>query len=87
MTLDKLKEALKDNKISYSSVETKELYNIFKFAYVNLQMDNKTLDYYYEIDAEELGNSELPDSELETLKKQGWAFSDNKKSLILYLKN
>lgn len=87
MSLDKLKEALKDNEISYSSVDTSELYNIFRFATVNLEMDNKTLDYYYEINAEELANSDLPDAELETLKKQGWAFSENNKFLVLYLKN
>jgi hypothetical protein len=87
MTLDKLKEALKDNKISYSSVPTSELYNIFRFASVNLEMDNKTLDYYYEINAEELGNSELPDEELETLKIQGWAFDKSNRFLVLYLKN
>lgn len=86
MTLEKLKEALKDNEVSYSSVDTSELYNIFKFATVNLEMDYQTLDYYYEIDAKELGESEMPESELETLKKQGWAFTKNNKHIILYLK-
>lgn len=87
MTLDKLKETLKDNKASYSSIETKDLYNIFGFVTVNLQMDNKTLDYYYEINVNELLDSDMPDEELETMRKQGWAFSDNEKYLVLYLKN
>lgn len=87
MTLDKLKETLKDNKASYSSIETKDLYNIFGFVTVNLQMDNKTLDYYYEINVNELLDSDMPNEELETMRKQGWAFSDNEKYLVLYLKN
>jgi len=87
MTLDKLKETLKDNKASYSSIETKDLYNIFGFVTVNLQMDNKTLDYYYEINVNELLDSDIPNEELETMRKQGWAFSDNGKYLVLYLKN
>lgn len=87
MTLDKLREALKDNKISYSSVETKELYNLFMFTTVNLQMDMKSLDYYYIMDVEELVNSDMPEDELETLKNQGWAFTEDGKNLVLYLKN
>ena len=82
MTLDKLREALKDNKISYSSVETKELYNLFMFTTVNLQMDMKSLDYYYIMDVEELVNSDMPEDELETLKNQGWAFTEDGKNLV-----
>jgi hypothetical protein len=29
----------------------------------------------------------MPKEELETLKNQGWSFDNDKKSLILYLKN
>jgi hypothetical protein len=87
MTLKELKEALKDNEISYSYISTAELVNIYKFVNVNLQMDSQTLDYYYEIDVEELLNSDFPSSELETLKKQGWAFNKENNFLNLYLKN
>lgn len=87
MSLDELKETLKDNKVEYCSVSTAELVNIYKFVNVNLQMDFQTLDYYYEINVNELLESDFPSSELETLKKQGWAFTEDNKFLVLYLKN
>lgn len=86
MSLEDLKEALKGNEISYSSVSAAELSNIYKFVGFDLEMDNKTLDYYYEISVENLINSDFPSSELKTLKKQGWAFTKDEKSIILYLK-
>jgi hypothetical protein len=87
MSLEELKETLKDNKVEYCSVSTAELVNIYKFVNVNLQMDFQTLDYYYEINVNELLESDFPSSELETLKKQGWAFTEDNKFLVLYLKN
>lgn len=87
MNLEELKETLKDNKVEYCSVSTAELVNIYKFVNVNLQMDFQTLDYYYEINVNELLESDFPSSELETLKKQGWAFTEDNKFLVLYLKN
>lgn len=87
MTLGELKEALKGNKIAYSSVSTAELANIYKFVDVDLQMDSQAQDYYYEINVDELLNSDFPSTELETLKKQGWAFSDDNNFLIVYLKS
>jgi hypothetical protein len=50
-------------------------------------MDRHTFDYYYEMKVDELLKSEFPKEELETLKNQGWSFSDNNKNLILYLNN
>ena len=87
MTLDELKEALESNTLSYSRVDTSALVNIMKFVDVKLEMDRHTLDYYYKMSVAELVKSEMPTDELETLKKQGWSFSDDKKSLIVYLKN
>lgn len=87
MNKDDLKEALKDNQLSYSTVKMSEMANIMKFANVELNMDRTTLDYYYTIDVDELVNSEMPKEELDTLKKQGWSFSDDGKQLILFLKN
>jgi hypothetical protein len=50
-------------------------------------MDRRTFDYYYEMKVDELLKSEFPKEELETLKNQGWSFSDGNKNLILYLNN
>lgn len=86
MNLNDLKEALKGNEISYSSISTAELVNIYQFVEFDLQMDNKTLDYFYEIDVDDLIHSDFPNSELEALKKQGWAFTNDEKKIILYLK-
>lgn len=86
MTFEELKEALKGNEISYSSISTAELANIYQFVECKLQMDYQSLDYFYEIDVENMINSDFPSSELETLKNQGWAFTNDDKKIILYLK-
>lgn len=87
MSLDELKNSLDGNTLSFYSVSFSALANIMKFVDVKLLMDKHTFDYYYEINVDDLLKSNLPTEELETLKNQGWAFSENNKSLILYLKN
>jgi hypothetical protein len=49
----------------------------------SLLMDKETLDYYYEIDADELLKSKMPKEEYEVMKDQGWFFKNGK--IILYL--
>lgn len=85
MNLGELETALKDNTLSSSSVSLPALANIRKFVDVKLLMDKRTLDYYYEINVDDLLKSEMPIEELETLKKQGWSFSESKETLILFL--
>lgn len=85
MNLGELETALKDNTLSSSSVSFPALANIMKFVDVKLLMDKRTLDYYYEINVDDLLKSEMPIEELETLKKQGWSFSESKETLILFL--
>ena len=87
MTLNDLKDKLGDNEISYSAIKYCTLINIMKFVNISLEMDRQTFDYYYKIDVDELLNSEITDDEFEILDDQGWAFSDDDKSLILYLKS
>lgn len=87
MTLNDLKEALKGNTLSYSRLQMSEMANIMRFANVELKMDESSLDYYYIIDVNELVKSEMPNDELEVLKRQGWSFSIDNSKLILYLKN
>lgn len=84
MTNTEIKELFKGNRKSSSkSISAMALTNIYKFASVNLCMDNKTLDYYYEVDIDELANSEMPNAEFNVMKEQGWKISGNK--LIIYL--
>lgn len=87
MSLDELKSALDGNTLSTSSVSASALANIMKFVDVKLLMDRHTFDYYYEMKVDELLKSEFPKEELETLKNQGWSFSQDNKNLILYLNN
>ena len=79
MTKNELKELLKDNSSEEKhKIDASALVNIGKFSFVSLQMDNKTLDYYYEIDMDDLLSSEMPQEEYEVLKDQGWSIKGNK---------
>ena len=86
MSIGELREALSGNTLSYTTVNVASMVNIIKFVNVELQMDKHTFDYYYEIDVDKLVKSDMPKEELETLREQGWSFSNDGKSLILYLK-
>jgi len=84
MTKEELKELFKDNKLSSSKkISAAALANIMKFAMVNLQLDDKTLDYYYEVDIDELLDSEMPDEEYDVMKEQGWALNKNNLNILL----
>lgn len=86
MSIGELREVLSGNTLSYTTVNVASMVNIIKFVNVELQMDKHTFDYYYEIDVNKLVKSDMPKEELETLREQGWSFSNDGKSLILYLK-
>ena len=84
MTRNELIELLKDNKEDIKNhISAAALANITKFASVFLRMDCDTLDYYYEIDIDELVGSEMPDEEFEVMKKQGWSVKEGK--IIIYI--
>ena len=85
MTIEELKQYLGDNKPSYSKVSMAELANIMIFVNVCLKMNEKTLDYYYSINVDELLKSKMPTTELDTLKDDGWSLSDDESELFLYL--
>ena len=46
-------------------------------------MDGDTLDYYYEVDIDELVESEMPQAEFTVMKDQGWGIKNNK--LLIYI--
>jgi hypothetical protein len=84
MTNAELKELFKGNKKSDSKkITAAALTNIAKFVMPNLCMDDKTLDYYYEVGIDELLESDMPLAEYEVMKEQGWKIKGN--NLVIYL--
>lgn len=84
MTKEDLIELLKENKLSDSKrISAAALANIIKFAAVNLRMDDKTLDYYYDISIDELLGSEMPDEEYNVMKEQGWTINENYLKILI----
>jgi hypothetical protein len=84
MTKNELIELLKDNNLNEKHhISAAALANIVKFANVSLQMDSDTLDYYYEVDIDELVESEMPQAEFTVMKDQGWGIKNNK--LLIYI--
>jgi hypothetical protein len=51
---------------------------------VTLEMDDKSLDYYYNINVEELLESNMPLNDLDDLKEEGWAFDEDKKNIVIF---
>lgn len=62
-------------------------YNIMEYVDINLQMDRLTMNYYYEVDIDELSNSKMPKEEYEQMKQDGWTYDPQKNKLILYIKS
>lgn len=87
MTLKEIEGAIGGNTLSYSKIASSDLANIMKFVNVRLLIDKSCLDYYYEIDVDELKSSSMPNDELGTLKELGWSFNSDKSKLLVYLKN
>ena len=84
MTKEELKDLL-GNKPSLvpRKIMAKTLANLTRFVDVTIRINSETLDYYYEIDADDLVNSKLPREEYDVLKDQGWSLVENK--IIIYL--
>ena len=85
MTIDDLNNAIGENKVTIRHVTTAEVTNIMMYVQVNLELDRGTFDHYYRINVEELLNSQMPVSDLDDLKEQGWAYDDNRENLIIFL--
>ena len=84
MTKNELIELLKDNKSNERHhISAAALANIIKFAAVNLRMDDKTLDYYYDVSIDELLGSEMPDEEYNVMKEQGWTINENYLKILI----
>lgn len=84
MSKKELETLLKDNSSEIAhELSASDIVDLRPFVNVSLQIDKKTLDYYYEIDVDELLNSKMSFENYETLQKQGWSLIDNKLILIL----
>ena len=84
MSKNELKELFKDNTFDKKyKISASSLLNIRYFANVSLMLDKKTLDYFYEVDIDELLESEMPDDEYEVLKDQGWSIDRDKLKIFL----
>ena len=46
-------------------------------------MDDKTLDYYYDVSIDELLGSEMPDEEYNVMKEQGWTINENYLKILI----
>lgn len=86
MTIDDLNIAIGDNEVTTRHVTMAEVTNIMMYVQVNLELDRGTFEHYYRINVEELLNSQMPVSDLDDLKEQGWAYDDNRENLIIFLK-
>ena len=84
MKKDELIELLKDNNFDHRHhIPAAALANIVKFANVSLEIENDSLDYYYEVDIDELVESEMPEEEYKVMKDQGWGIKGNK--IIIFI--
>lgn len=84
MTKEELKDLLGDKpSLVPRKIMAKTLANLTRFVDVTIRINSETLDYYYEIDADDLVNSKLPREEYDVLKDQGWSLVENK--IIIYL--
>lgn len=84
MTLDDLNNAVGENKIEFRKIGAPEISNIMEYVNVELEMDKKSLDYYYSINVDELLKSDMPLNDLDDLKEEGWAFDENRKNIVIY---
>ena len=86
MSIEELKDKFKINEPSYGNIDMIQLSNVIKYCKVSLELDAKTLDYYFSIDIKALCECDIPSDEIDELVNSGWALNEHKNSLILYVK-
>ena len=85
MSKDEIMEALEGNEIAYRKIGSEEISNIMAYVPILLKIDEKTQDYFYQIDIEDLMESDMPIDDLADLKEEGWSIDDSERFLILYI--
>ncbi len=86
MDLESVKNHIGVNEVSYGNISASELVSICSHVHVGLEIDKGSLDYFYEIDVEEILESDITTEDLALMQSQGWAFNENKTKIILFLK-
>lgn len=87
MNKEIIKDTLSRKEFMFNNVNFPSISTIMKFVKINLQMNRMSMDYYYEIDADELAKSKITQDILNQMKDEGWAYNDKNDTVILYLKN
>jgi hypothetical protein len=85
MTREELDNVIEGNEVTTRHITTAEVANLMMYVQVNLELDRGTLEHYYRINVDELLNSQMPVSDLDDLKNQGWAYDETRENLIIYL--
>ena len=87
MQKTELEEILKDNKPTFVKVSSSRLANIMQYVGVELKIDKYSLDYFYEINVEDLLKSQIPPKDIEEMASEGWCFDETKKFIKIFLTN
>lgn len=82
-----IKEILSRKEPMFNNVSFPSVAIIMRYVNINLEIDRLSMDYYYEIDAEELSKSNITEEILNQLKDEGWTYDEKTDKIILYLKN
>jgi hypothetical protein len=85
MTREELDDAVMGNEVTTRHMSTAEVANLMMYVQVNLELDRGTLEHYYSINVDELLDSQMPVSDLDDIKNQGWAYDETRENLIIYL--
>lgn len=85
MTREELDSAIGENRVTSRHMTTAEVTNLMMYVQVNLELDRGTLEHYYSINVDELLDSQMPVSDLDDIKSQGWAYDETRDNIIIYL--
>jgi len=85
MKKEEIKDILGENELRFANVSFFEVNELMRYAKVNLKMDSVSLDYYYEIDINELCESNIPIEMVNAMKDRGWCMSEDGETIILFL--
>ncbi len=84
MTKNDIESILKDNQPSKKVLSASEMVNIMSYVKPKVEIDRNSMEYYYKISIDDLVNSEMPLSDLDDLKNEGWSIDTNSESIILF---
>ena len=84
MTKNDIESILKDNQPSKKVLSASEMVNIMSYVNPKVEIDRNSMEYYYKISINDLVNSDMPLSDLDDLKNEGWSIDTNSESIILF---